>query len=99
MPLKDNPYIGRIVVLISPLIAALATAIVYYVQEWTGAKLDDTELTVLLTAAVLGVFKLIDQWLKNRGQYEADKRDGKIEPAAGLPVGDKVPDSQGDPTG
>lgn len=73
-----NPYIGRIVVLLAPLIAALSLFIVNTVQDLTGASLDGGELTALLTAAVIGAFGVVYKWLDNRGKYEADIRDAGI---------------------
>lgn len=68
----QNPYIGRIVVLLSPLIAALSLFIVNTVQDLTGVSLDGAEITALLTAAVAGTFAVIYKWLDNRGRYEQD---------------------------
>lgn len=66
----DNPYIGRIVVLVSPLIAGLAVVIVNAIQDWFGIAVDGTQLTVLLTGVVVGVFGILAKWLDNRGKYE-----------------------------
>ena len=68
-----DQYIGRIVVLLSPLIGALSLAIVNWVQDAVGVSLDGTELTALLTAAVVGAFAVVSVWLKNRGDYEREQ--------------------------
>lgn len=66
----DNPYIGRVVVLLAPIIAALSAAIVNWVQDLIGANLDGNELTALLTAAVIGAFGVVYKWLDNKGDQE-----------------------------
>lgn len=66
----DSPYIGRIVVLLAPLVAGLSLFIVNAVQDLVGVSLDGDELTALLTAAVLGAFGVVFKWLDNRGKYE-----------------------------
>lgn len=76
----DNPYIGRVVVFVAPLIAALSLFIVNTVQDAVGVNLDGDSLTALLTAAVLGAFAVVYKWLGNRGAYEADVRAGKTAP-------------------
>jgi Flp pilus assembly pilin Flp len=78
-----DEYIGRIVVLISPLIAGLSLLIVNAVQDWTGVNLDGTELTALLTAAVVGAFGLLGVWLKNRGDYEKLVETGSVVESSG----------------
>lgn len=66
----DSPYIGRIVVLLSPLIAGLSVAVVNGVQDQLNIAIDGSELTALLTAAVVGAFGVVYKWLDNRGKYE-----------------------------
>lgn len=67
----ENPYIGRIVVLLTPLLAAISGAIVTWVGTVVpGANLDGTELTALFVAGAFAVSGAIFKWLENRGKYE-----------------------------
>lgn len=67
----ENPYIGRIVVLLTPLLAAISGAIVTWVGTIVpGANLDGTELTALFVAGALAIAHVLTKWLENRGMYE-----------------------------
>lgn len=67
----ENPYIGRIVVLLTPLLAAISGAVVTWVGTIVpGANLDGTELTALFVAGTLAIAHVINRWLANRGDYE-----------------------------
>lgn len=67
----ENPYIGRIVVLLTPLLAAVSGAIVTWVGTIVpGANLDGTELTALFVAGTFAVAHVLNKWLENRGKYE-----------------------------
>jgi len=67
----ENPYIGRIVVLLTPLLAAISGAIVTWVGTIVpGANLDGTELTALFVAGALALASTVFKWLDNRGKYE-----------------------------
>lgn len=67
----ENPYIGRIVVLLTPLLAAISGAIVTWVGTIVpGANLDGTELTALFVAGTLAIAHVLFKWLDNRGDYE-----------------------------
>lgn len=66
----DSPFTGRIVVLLTPVIAAASLAIVNWVQDLIGVDLDGTQLAVLLTGALITVVAPLYKWLDNRGKYE-----------------------------
>lgn len=67
----ENPYIGRIVVLLTPLFTAVAGAIVTWVGTIVpGANLDGTELAALFVAGSSAAASAIYKWLDNRGDYE-----------------------------
>lgn len=67
----ENPYIGRIVVFLTPLLAAISGAVVTWVGTIVpGANLDGTELTALFVAGTLAIAHVVFKWLDNRGDYE-----------------------------
>lgn len=67
----ENPYIGRIVVLLTPLFAAISGAIVTWIGTVVpGANLDGTELTALFVVGAFGAAHVVQKWLENRGKYE-----------------------------
>lgn len=67
----ENPYIGRIVVLLTPLLAAISGAIVTWVGTIVpGANLDGTELTALFVVGAGAIAHVLFKWLDNRGKYE-----------------------------
>jgi hypothetical protein len=88
----DNPFVGRIVVLLTPLLAALTVVIVNAVQDWTGVALDGTQLSVLLTGAVVAVVGVVYKWLDNRGKYEEILQ--SVEATGGPGFKDPVPPAE-----
>lgn len=68
--MPDSPYIGRIVALLAPFIAAATAFIANGVQDIFNFDLNDANLTVFITGAVVAVLGIIYKWLDNRGAYE-----------------------------
>ena len=68
----ENPYIGRIVVLLTPIFAGLAGWIATRAAEWLPGMpdLDEAELTALFVAGGLFAASAVYKWLDNRGKYE-----------------------------
>jgi ABC-type enterochelin transport system permease subunit len=66
----DSPFIGRIVVLVAPIIASISVIIANWVQDLIGADLDETQLTVFLTGVFVAICGVIYRWLANRGLWE-----------------------------
>lgn len=93
----QNPYIGRLVVLLAPVIAALSLFVVNTVQDLIGVNLNGTELTALLTTAVAGTFALVFKWLENRGRYEDSVQNAEIFRES-VAAEESVPVDQGYPT-
>lgn len=65
-------YIGRIVVLVTPIIAGISGFIVQWVADnFPGApSLDDGQLTAIFIAGVTAAAGAIVTWLNNRGKHE-----------------------------
>lgn len=78
----DNPYIGRLVVLLSPVFGSVAVAIANWVQDAIGADLDETQLTVFLTGVFVAVSGIVYRWLANRGVWEIAQASGSLDDAA-----------------
>ena len=76
----DSPYIGRIVVLLTPVLASLAGWLAQLAAEYLpGAPdLDETGLTVVFVAGAGAVVAAIWKWLENRGKFEQAQ---EFEPA------------------
>lgn len=70
---NPNSYIGRWVVLLSPVFLAISTGIVNLAQAKFGIDLDKDQLTILLSTTFLSTAGLIAVWLKNRGISEVVK--------------------------
>lgn len=68
----ENPYIGRIVTLLTPVFAGVSGYVAQLAaQHLPGAPaLDETELTAIFIAGALAVVPVVREWLKNRGAYE-----------------------------
>lgn len=68
----ENPYIGRIVVLLTPVFAGIAGWITQFVADnFPGAPaLDETELTAIFVAGAVSIVPVVVKWLDNRGKYE-----------------------------
>jgi hypothetical protein len=68
----ENPFIGRIVTLLTPIFAGLAGAVALLVAKYLpGAPtLDTTELTAIFITGFLTVVPIVHKWLDNRGKYE-----------------------------
>jgi hypothetical protein len=73
---SDNPYIGRIVTLLSPIFAGLAGSICVWVAEnFPGApELDSGELTAIFVAGATAAGGALVTWLYNRGKYERGEK-------------------------
>ena len=65
-------YIGRIVVVLSPIVLGLAAWFSSWAAEnFPGApQIDAEQLGQVAIAGVLGAAALIYKWLDNRGKYE-----------------------------
>lgn len=70
-----DQYIGRIVVLITPLFAGVSGWIVAWIGEnFPGAPtLDERELTALFIAGAGAAAAAIYKWLDNRGKFERNE--------------------------
>jgi hypothetical protein len=68
---EDSGYIGRFVTILSPVFLAASVAVANFAQDAIGADLDEASLAAYLIGVTLGVAKIADTWLKNRGVYEA----------------------------
>lgn len=68
----ENPYIGRIVVLLTPVFAGVAAWLVAWIAENLPGSpvVDGSELTALSVAGALAAGGAVIQWLNNRGKYE-----------------------------
>ena len=67
----ETPYIGRIVVLLTPLFTAVAGAIVTWIGTLIpGANIDGTELAALFVIGAGAAASAVYKWLENRGKYE-----------------------------
>lgn len=68
----ENPYIGRIVVLFTPIFAGLSGWLATRAAEILPGmpSLDETELTALFVAGAFAAVGVVVKWLDNRGKYE-----------------------------
>lgn len=67
----ENPYLGRIVVLLTPLFVGIAGLITAWVgKHFPGVEIDGTELSALFVAGALAAGGAVIKWLDNRGKYE-----------------------------
>lgn len=68
----ENPYIGRVVVLLTPVFAGLSGWIATRAAEILPGmpKLEDAEMTSLFVAGALTGIGAVYKWLDNRGKYE-----------------------------
>lgn len=68
----DTPYIGRIVVLLTPIFAGVSGWICQLVADnFPGAPaLEDGELTAIFVAGAGAAAAAVYKWLDNRGKHE-----------------------------
>lgn len=68
----ENPYLGRIVVLITPIFVGIAGWLTQWVADhFPGApNLDAGELSLIFVAGALAAASAVYKWLDNRGKYE-----------------------------
>ena len=73
-------YIGRIVVLLTPVFAGLAGAIsVWAARHLPGAPIVDPEaLTAIFVSGVGAAVAAVLSWLKGRREHEARKERGEV---------------------
>jgi uncharacterized BrkB/YihY/UPF0761 family membrane protein len=70
--MQANPYIGRIVVLLTPILAGVAGYIAQLAAKYLpGApELDQGELTAIFVAGAAAVIPVVVTWLYNLGKHE-----------------------------
>ncbi len=66
-----SSYIGRFVVLLTPVFIGVSVIIANFVQDKMNVDLDETGIAAFLASVVLAVGAAVYKWLENRGKYEA----------------------------
>jgi NAD(P)H-flavin reductase len=68
----ENPYIGRIVVLLTPVFAGLSGWVSTQAAKYLPGTpaLDEAELTAIFVAGALAGVGAVVKWMDNRGKYE-----------------------------
>ena len=77
---SEGSQIARVVALITPLFAVVAGSFAAWVAKHTGAKLDSSQITAFMVAAVTTVLAAAWKWLQGWQQHERLVAEGKATP-------------------
>ena len=76
----EGSTIGRLVALLTPVAAIAAGVVAKYALQWSGVRLDQTQIVTFMLAAATSVVTAAWKWLQGWQQHERLVAERRAEP-------------------